>query len=73
MNFEECNEKLQQIIKTLEKNELPLEDTTKLFEEGVKLAKKCFEKLKESKGKVTILKNELDELLSDDESGEINF
>lgn len=73
MNFEECNERLQEIIKALEKNELPLEETTKLFEEGVKLAKKCFEKLKESKGKVTILKNELDAFLVDDGSEEINF
>lgn len=64
MSFEENNERLQEIIKLLEKNELPLEEATKLYEEGVSLAKKCFKQLNESKGKVTILKNELDELLN---------
>lgn len=64
MNFEESNERLQEIIKQLEKNELPLEEATKLYEEGVFLAKKCYKQLFESKGKVTILKTELDKILS---------
>lgn len=64
MSFEENNERLQEIIKLLEKNEMPLEEATKLYEEGVSLAKKCFKQLNESKGKVTILKTELDELLN---------
>jgi len=72
MSFEESNERLQEIIKLLEKNELPLEEATKLYEEGVTLAKNCYKKIFESKGKVTFLKTELDKILSskdDDETG----
>jgi exodeoxyribonuclease VII small subunit len=66
MTFEESNERLQSIVKQLEKNELPLEEATKLYEEGVQLAKDCYKKLNESKGKVKILKDELDSLTNKD-------
>lgn len=70
MNFEESNERLQVIIKQLEKNELPLDEAIKLYEEGVVLAKNCYKQLNESKGKITILKTELEKILSsnDDEN-----
>jgi len=70
MNFEESNERLQEIIKQLEKNELPLDEATKLYEEGVVLAKNCYKQLNESKGKVTILKTELDKILSSNDDDE---
>ncbi len=69
MNFEEQNNRLQEIIKKLEKNDTSIEEGTKLYEEGVKIAKDCYDILKTNKGKVTILKEELDNLsdLDDDE------
>ena len=60
MNFDEYSQRLQEIIKKLEKNEVSIEEGTKLYEEGVTIAKKCYEILQENKGKVTILKDELD-------------
>ena len=62
MNFDEYSQRLQEIIKKLEKNEVSIEEGTKLYEEGVAIAKKCYEILQENKGKVTILKEELDKL-----------
>ncbi len=70
MSFEENNKKLSEIIKKLEKENLGIEESTKLYEEGVKLAKDSYKILNESKGKVTILKEELDKLQIDDEEEE---
>ncbi len=66
MNFDECNEKLQEIIKKLEKNDVSIEEATLLYETGVELAKNCYKILEKSKGKVTILKNELENLINED-------
>jgi len=63
MTFDEYNNRLQEIVKKLEKNAVSVEEGTKLYEEGVEIAKKCYAILNEGKGKVTILKNELDKLV----------
>ena len=63
IDFESYNSKLQEIIKKLEKNDLSIEEGTKLYENGVKIAKKCLEILNNCKGKVIILKNELEDLM----------
>jgi len=63
MTFDEYNNRLQEIVKKLEKNDVSVEEGTKLYEEGVEIAKKCYAILNEGKGKVTILKNELDKLV----------
>ncbi|MBE5746515.1 MAG: exodeoxyribonuclease VII small subunit [Clostridiales bacterium] len=68
MNFEEYNERLQEIVKILEKNDVSIEEGTKLYEEGVEIAKKCYEILNKNKGKITILKDELDNLINNDEN-----
>ena len=67
MNFDENNNRLQEIIKQLEKNDISIEEGTKLYEEGVSIAKNCYETLKKNKGKVMILKEELENLSDIDE------
>ena len=68
MNFDEYDTRLQEIVKKLEKNDASVEESTRLYEEGVEIAKKCFSILNENKGKITILKEQLDKLSeSDDE------
>lgn len=62
MNFDEYNVRLQEIIKKLENNDVSVEEGTKLYEEGVEIAKKCYEILKTNKGKVVILEEELKKL-----------
>ena len=67
MSFDDYNLKLQEIVKKLEKNDVSVEEGTKLYEEGVKIAKRCFEILNKCKGKVVVLKKELDALLPDEQ------
>lgn len=67
MNFEEYNARLQEIVKTLEKNDVSIEEGTKLYEEGVSIAKKCYEILNKNKGKINILKEELENFSTSDE------
>jgi exodeoxyribonuclease VII small subunit len=54
-NFESALARLEEIVKKLEKGDLPLEQSLKLFEEGVKLARVCNKRLEEAERKVEIL------------------
>jgi exodeoxyribonuclease VII small subunit len=53
--FEECLQRLEVIVKDMEKGDLPLEQSLKLFEEGVTLSGSCKKELEEAEGKVEIL------------------
>ena len=53
--FEDAMQRLEEIVQNLEDGELPLEDALKVFEEGMKLAKFCSNKLEEAEKKVTLL------------------
>ncbi len=53
MTFEERLTKLTQIVEKLEAgNELPLEDSLKLFEEGVSLVSSCREMLEKAEQRI---------------------
>ena len=51
-NFETSLVKLEKIVDRLESEELGLEESLKLFEEGIKVSKKCEESLKNAEQKV---------------------
>jgi exodeoxyribonuclease VII small subunit len=53
--FETALTRLEEIVQELEKGELPLEQSLKLFEEGVKLARICMSRLEDAERKVEIL------------------
>lgn len=53
--FEESLKKLEVIVDQLEKGDLPLEDSLKLFEEGVGLSAICKQELDAAEGKVQLL------------------
>jgi exodeoxyribonuclease VII small subunit len=53
--FEECLQRLEIIVKEMERGDLPLEQSLKLFEEGVSLSSSCRKELEEAEGKVEIL------------------
>ncbi len=46
MTFEQAIDRLAEIVQQMESGKAPLDDTLKLYEEGVKLAAFCDEKLK---------------------------
>lgn len=60
MNIDEKLKKLQEIADKLDKNEVTFEESLKLFEESNQLVKELYTQLNEAKGKVTILKQDLD-------------
>lgn len=53
--FEECLQRLEEVVNQLERGEVPLEQALKLFEEGVQLSSSCRKELEEAEGKVEIL------------------
>lgn len=55
VTFEESMVRLDEIVKALEKGDVALEDSIKLFEEGTKLAAKCSQLLETAELKVTKL------------------
>lgn len=58
INFEEAMKKLEDIANQLEKNDLELDESVKIFEEGMNLSKKCSEILDNAEKKITILLND---------------
>jgi len=48
-------QRLEAIVKEMEKGELPLEQSLKLFEEGIALSGACKKELDEAEGKIEIL------------------
>ena len=51
-NFESALKRLDEISDLLENEDTPLEDSIKLFEEGIELKEFCEEKLKSAKLKI---------------------
>ena len=51
-NFESSLKRLEEISDLLENEDTPLEDSIKLFEEGIELKEFCEEKLKSAKLKI---------------------
>lgn len=54
-SFEEALKKLETIVEKLEQGDLALEDSLKLFEEGVALSAACKQELDTAEGKVQML------------------
>ena len=52
MTYEEAIKRLEEIVSLLENNEIALEDSIALFQEGITLSKYCDEKLKNIQEKV---------------------
>jgi exodeoxyribonuclease VII small subunit len=53
--FEASLSRLEEIVRSLEGGELPLEQSLKLFEEGIKLARICNVRLEEAERKIEVL------------------
>lgn len=58
INFEEAMKKLEEIANKLEKNDLDLDKSVEIFEEGINLSKKCSEILENAEKRITILIND---------------
>ena len=63
--FEESLNRLQEISNLLESEEIGLNESIKLYEEGIKLSKVCYESLKKAELKVIELKKDLEKDLNE--------
>lgn len=53
--FEDAMKKLEGIVERMEKGDMPLTESLKLFEEGVKLTRFCSQELQKAEKKVELL------------------
>ena len=59
-SFEESLKELEQIVTHLEEGDLALEDSLKLFEDGVRLSRECRERLTAAERRIEVLMKEAD-------------
>ena len=55
VKFEQAMARLEAIVNELEKGDLPLDESLKIFEEGIRLSKSCLKVLEEAERKVEVL------------------
>lgn len=60
MTFEAALRRLDEIVRQLEKGDVPLAVSLELFEEGTRLSKYCEDALKQAEQKVSILVKQVD-------------
>jgi exodeoxyribonuclease VII small subunit len=53
--FEASLEALEQIVRQLEKGDLPLEKSLELFEQGIRLSRECQERLNQAERRIEVL------------------
>ena len=67
--FEDALRQLEEIVQRLEKGELPLEESLKLYEEGIRLSRLCHAKLEEAEGRIEMLMKDARGELVEDKDG----
>lgn len=65
LTFESAEKQLQEIALKLEDENLPFSEAQKLYEKGSELVKFCLSSLDEVKGKITIIKKEIDQFIEE--------
>ncbi len=66
INFEKNITELEEIVEKLEKNDISLDESLKLFERGVKLSARCNKLLDDAEQKVNVLVKKDGEIASED-------
>ncbi len=68
LTFEQANKKLNEIISKMEKNDIALDESIKLYEEAYKLLIYCTKKLEESKGRIYEINERIENMKNNGES-----
>ena len=66
VNFEDTLTRIEAIVAQLEAQSLPLEESLKLYQEGVKLVRSCQKTLQEAEQKVTLLSQNGESAIKED-------
>lgn len=53
--YDEAAKELENIVNLLEKGELPLEESIKMFEKGISLVRQCNKQLDDIENRITLL------------------
>ncbi len=67
IDFEKSLAKLEQVVEKLETGDQSLEDSLKLFEEGINLTRGCQQALKQAEERISILTEQNEEWLTESE------
>lgn len=59
-SFEASLAALEKIVRELERGDLPLEESLRLFESGVKLSRECQERLSQAERRIEVLMRDAD-------------
>lgn len=79
VKFEQAMARLEAIVGQLENGDLSLDESLKIFEEGIRLSKNCLKVLEEAERKVEVLvqdtngKKQLRAFSLDDDAGEASL
>lgn len=65
MTFEQALERLEEIVQKLESGNVSLDESIKIYQEGILLSKKCSEMLQEAEGKVLAIVNKEQDILEE--------
>ena len=68
MNFEQAMSRLEEIVRSLENGSATLDESLKLYEEGIGLVRTCSAKLDEAEARIKLLN-----VTADGVSGESDF
>lgn len=67
MTFESAMSRLERIVSQLEGGKVTLDDSLKLYEEGIALVRLCSGRLDEAEQKIKIIKNDADGNLKEED------
>ena len=68
LTFEQANKKLEEVIAKMEKSDVTLEDSMKLYEEACLLLNHCAKKLEECKGQMIDINERIEKAKNNNES-----
>lgn len=65
LTYEIAEKELNEIVSKLEEENISLSQSTKLYERGAELVKFCLSQLEETKGKITVIRKNLDQFIEE--------
>lgn len=65
LTYESAEKELNEIVSKLESERVTLGEAEKLYERGAELVKFCLSQLEETKGKITVIRKNLDQFIEE--------